>query len=49
MADKKAEDAAVSNFRQYLRIKTMHPDPDYGMTYWYFDMNSKIKKVNLQI
>ncbi len=27
MAD---EDAAVSNFREYLRIKSVHPDPDYG-------------------
>ena len=24
------EDAAVSLFREYLRIKTVHPDPDYG-------------------
>ena len=24
------EDAAVSNFRSYLRINTAHPDPDYG-------------------
>lgn len=25
------EDPAVSLFREYLRIKTVHPDPDYGM------------------
>jgi hypothetical protein len=26
----KAEDKAVTNFREYLRIKTVHPEPDYG-------------------
>ncbi|XP_060554792.1 aminoacylase-1-like [Ruditapes philippinarum] len=25
----KAEDKAVTNFREYLRIKTVHPEPDY--------------------
>ena len=24
------EDQAVTNFREYLRIKTVHPKPDYG-------------------
>ena len=24
------EDPAVSRFREYLRIMTVHPDPDYG-------------------
>jgi hypothetical protein len=27
------EHIAVTNFREYLRIKTVHPDPDYGMQY----------------
>ena len=26
----KTEDQAVTNFREYLRIPTVHPDPDYG-------------------
>ncbi|XP_022100151.1 aminoacylase-1-like isoform X3 [Acanthaster planci] len=26
----KTEDQAVSNFREYLRIKTVHPEPDYA-------------------
>lgn len=26
----KMEDKAVTNFREYLRIKTVHPTPDYG-------------------
>ena len=25
-----AEEAAVSNFREYLRIKTVQPNPDVG-------------------
>ena len=25
------EDPAVTRFREYLRIRTVHPDPDYGM------------------
>ena len=29
------EDAAVSLFREYLRIKTVHPDPDYGKVSMY--------------
>lgn len=33
-----AEDPAVTNFRRYLRIKTVEPDPDYGEIY----MNRKI-------
>jgi hypothetical protein len=24
------EDPAVTRFREYLRIKTVHPKPDYG-------------------
>lgn len=28
-----AEDPAVTNFRRYLRIKTVEPDPDYGEIY----------------
>lgn len=24
------ENIAVTNFREYLRIKTVHPEPDYG-------------------
>lgn len=24
------EDPSVSLFREYLRVKTVHPDPDYG-------------------
>lgn len=24
------EDPSVSLFREYLRLKTVHPDPDYG-------------------
>lgn len=24
------EDLSVSLFREYLRLKTVHPDPDYG-------------------
>lgn len=27
----KQEDPAVTRFRQYLRIKSVHPTPDYGM------------------
>lgn len=27
------EDPAVSRFREYLRIKTIQPDPDYGTSY----------------
>lgn len=33
------EDPAVSLFREYLRIKTVHPDPDYGTRFnvlWIF-------------
>lgn len=26
----KGEDPSVSLFREYLRLKTVHPDPDYG-------------------
>ena len=26
------EDPAITRFREYLRIKTVHPNPDYGMT-----------------
>lgn len=26
------EDPAVTNFRRYLRIKTVQPNPDYGKT-----------------
>lgn len=26
-----SEDPAVTRLREYMRIKTMHPDPDYGM------------------
>ena len=26
------EDPAVTRFREYLRIKTVQPDPDYGKT-----------------
>jgi len=26
----KTEDLAVTRFREYLRIKTVHPNPDYG-------------------
>ena len=26
-----AEHAAVTRFREYLRIATVHPDPEYGM------------------
>lgn len=26
------EDPAVTNFRRYLRIKTVQPTPDYGKT-----------------
>ena len=25
------EDPAITRFREYLRIKTVHPNPDYGM------------------
>lgn len=24
------EDPAVSLFREYIRLKTVHPEPDYG-------------------
>lgn len=24
------EDPSVSLFREYLRLRTVHPDPDYG-------------------
>lgn len=24
------EDSSVSLFREYLRLRTVHPDPDYG-------------------
>ena len=33
------EDPAITRFREYLRIKTVHPNPDYGMTtrtFFYF-------------
>ena len=30
VAGESQEDAAVSLFREYLRIQTVHPDPDYG-------------------
>lgn len=26
------EDPSVALFREYLRLKTVHPDPDYGET-----------------
>jgi hypothetical protein len=26
-----SSDSAVKNFREYLRIKTVQPNPDYGM------------------
>lgn len=26
------EDPSVGLFREYLRLKTVHPDPDYGET-----------------
>ena len=26
------EDPAITRFREYLRIKTVHPNPDYGMS-----------------
>lgn len=26
----KTEEKAVTLFREYLRIKTVHPNPDYG-------------------
>lgn len=26
----KGEDSSVSLFREYLRLKTVHPEPDYG-------------------
>lgn len=26
------EDPSVSLFREYLRLRTVHPDPDYGET-----------------
>ena len=29
-AELQAKEAAVSNFREYLRIKTVHPKPDIG-------------------
>ena len=25
------EDPSVSLFREYLRLRTVHPEPDYGM------------------
>ena len=28
------EDPAVTNFREYVRINTMHPDPDYGESHF---------------
>ena len=27
---KEVEDQAVTLFREYLKIKTVHPEPDYG-------------------
>jgi len=27
----RTEDPAVTKFREYLRIKTVHPEPDYGI------------------
>ena len=37
MADEKRpkndEDPAVSRFREYLRINTVQPDPDYGRSH----------------
>ena len=29
----KAEENAVTVFRDYLRIKTVQPDPDYGLCF----------------
>ena len=28
-----SENPAVTNFREYLRIKTVQPEPDYGKSY----------------
>lgn len=30
-SDKDCEPEAVTNFREYLRIPTVHPDVDYSM------------------
>ena len=30
MSTSKQEDPAVKNFRDYLRLKCMHPNPNYG-------------------
>ncbi len=27
----KTEELSVQNFRDYLRVKTVQPEPDYGM------------------
>lgn len=34
------EDASVSLFRDYLRLKTVHPEPDYGETVSYSNVKS---------
>lgn len=31
------EDPSVSLFRDYLRLKTVHPEPDYGETPFFTD------------
>ena len=35
------EDPAVTKFREYLRIKTVEPEPDYGMYphAWYINID----------
>lgn len=31
MSSKEADYSAIENFRNYLRIKTVHPNPDYEL------------------
>lgn len=44
------EDPSVSLFREYLRLKTVHPDPDYGETFvCFFHKYTKIKPYLLEV
>jgi len=43
------ENEAVTNFREYLRIPTVHPDVDYSMYTFYFIHCYKYEKTKKYI
>uniref|UniRef100_A0A7N9AYI1 N-acyl-aliphatic-L-amino acid amidohydrolase n=1 Tax=Mastacembelus armatus TaxID=205130 RepID=A0A7N9AYI1_9TELE len=50
--DRKGEDPSVSLFRDYLRLKTVHPDPDYDAALQFLDriaeeLGLPIKKIEV--